>query len=145
MRRRAVSTAAWFAVFAILACDDEFFDQGWTHEWRVENQSGDSLIVTVRSRHQPAGHALIAPGRIQILARYSWFLGGPPDPSKDLECVSAHLTSGDLMFQQSPVENSRWVRVDVRPNESLLTMILTVGDISGGPLEDRCAADSTSS
>ena len=133
------SLAGVTAVVAILACEDVTHpvDQTWRYEWRVANNA--SQVLDIAFRLVGSDTVRIPPGRVQIVAAYQWFLGPPPDASRDLGCVSAWASSGDLVFQESPARNDRWRRVDIAQFNSQLTMTLTDEDISPTPIVDQCA------
>ena len=127
--------------FSSLACrnpTNAYVDQTWIHEWRIVNRTTETLEISIQTRHSGEARLTLQPDQEEIVSRYSWFLGPPPDPSRDLMCFSAYDGSGELVFHQNPVENAGWNRVDVREYESRMTRALTTQDLSFGGLPETC-------
>ena len=65
-------------------------------------------------------------------------LGGPPDPKGHLDCLSAVLRNGVLLFQQHPVKDEGWQREDVQSFYALMTRRITDADLSPSGVPDSC-------
>ena len=113
-------------------------DPSWTHEWRVENYSGDSLEVFVKFvDFSSARRVVLGYDDAQILLRRTYFLGGPPNIGR-VGCVSVYTMDGVLRYQQKPGAADRWVRRDVGTYEIQMTLRIEGPDLSQDPVADQC-------
>ena len=110
-------------------------EAAFTFEWRVTNDTGDSLEVFARIAGS-LRHAVLGELDTQILLRRTF--GFAPASARDVECISVYTMDGELRFQQSPAVVERWNRVDTGPNETLLTLAVEINDLAQQPIEDEC-------
>ena len=133
------------AASILSTCDDpsneETFDQTWQVRYFVSNQSSVDLILSWGTEFFYASPVPIEvpAGTKKEIAHYDEFLGPDPDAGRTFTCVSAHRSVDSvLVYQQTPVRNSRWTRHEPVRFKPDFTLELTDAKLQMGGLQNSC-------